>query len=146
MPDYGLIPNEELLRLKKEIEGLRTGKKSGSEMVDSIENLTKSIETLNELFFAATQEMRAEEKSEHKILKRIEPLFDKLDQILDQNTKIARAIVALTEMIRERKNSYQEPRPRPLFRPARPAPASPAPSFSPPQNPNFMERKEGLFK
>ncbi len=149
MSDYELIPNKELLRLRKEIDRLKSGKE-GSDITETVESLTKSIETLNELFFAATQEMKAEEKSEHTILRKIEPLFDKLDEISEQNTKIARAIIALTDMIKEHRPSAPMPRPapRPLFRQT---PASPAPSFSPPPRftppgPPSAPRKKGLFK
>lgn len=146
MSDYELIPNKELLRLRKEIDRLKGGKDSSS--MESVESLAKSIETLNELFFAATQEMKAEEKSEHTILKKIEPLFDKLDEISNQNTKIARAIIALTDMIKEHKHAPRMPGPRPTFRPM---PASPTPSFSPPPPsmppPKFTPpKKRGLFK
>lgn len=139
MSDYELIPNKELLRLRKEIDNLKSGKES-SDVMGSIESLTKSIEELNELFYAATQEMKAEEKSEHVILKKIDPLFEKLEQISEQNTKIAKAIIALTDMIRDIR---EKPAPRPLFRPN--IPASPAPSFAPP--PRFIPpERGGLFK
>lgn len=142
MTDYELFPNKDLLKLRSEIDKLKSGKAPDSNLVDSMGSLTKSIETLNELFYAATEEMRAEEKSERTIIKKLDPLFDKLDQIIEQNTKIARAIVALTDMIRERPSMRAEARPRPLFRPANP-PASPAPPFSPPR---FPSNEEGLFK
>ena len=145
MADYELFPNKDLLKLRGEIDKLKSGKNPGSDLTGSMSSLAKSIETLNELFYAATEEMRAEEKSEHTIVKKIEPLFEKLDQILEQNTKIAKAIVALTDMIRERPSHDQ--RPRPLFRPVAqsPMPASPAPPFSSPP-PRFSVSTERLFK
>src|SRR3989338_5018392 len=107
MSDFELIPNKELLRLRKEIDNLKSGKE-GSDVTESIESLAKSIETLNELFYAATEEMKAEEKSEHVIVKKIEPLINKLDEISEQNTKIAKAIVALSDMIKERQSPREQ--------------------------------------
>src|SRR3989338_788567 len=143
MSDFELIPNKELLRLRKEIDNLKSGKE-GTDITESVEALTKSIETLNELFYAATEEMKAEEKSEHVIVKKIEPLINKLDEISEQNTKIAKAIIALTDMIRDMRRPA--PQPAPLFRPASPMPASPAPEFRLSQPPQFPSRKQGLFK
>lgn len=159
--NYDLVPHKEIKHLKEEIEKLRSGESSNTEMLDSISTLAKSIENLNELFYSATEEMKQEEKSEELLVRRLQPMSDKLDEISEQNQKIARAIIALTDMIKEKEQHIMKAPPRPAphlapkvmpayqFNPQRAPPLSglsPPPGQPPSELPLGREdKKKGLF-
>lgn len=71
----------------------------------SIDNLNQSINSLIGLFKEAAGSLKAEEMEANLISKKIDPIFQKLDEISEQNKKIARGIVAIADMIEEKMGS-----------------------------------------
>ncbi|HLD06148.1 MAG TPA: hypothetical protein VJC16_01275 [Candidatus Nanoarchaeia archaeon] len=154
--DYDLIPHREIRELRERIEGMKSGK-GGTEMTDAVERLSISLERLNEVFSAAAHEMQQEERGEHAVMKQLRPLMDKLDTVIEQNQKIARAIISVTEQMQKpgMPRQMQAPRPAPSFPPPFTAPSSPPFSFEQrpmPPSPTFHEgpapepeKRRGLF-
>lgn len=94
--EYELMPHDEILKLKDELNRLKTGSPSSS-LQDSIESLRKSIDSLLELFRIAAKEI--EEEGGSSLIKKIDELNERIDEISDQNEKIASGILAVADMI-----------------------------------------------
>ena len=128
--DYAIVPEEEVLKLKSDVEKIKRNpfQAYGSEdLIESINNMTKAINSLIELFRTAAEEMKLEERETETIGRRIEPMFAKLDMLVDQNQKIARGVVAVADML-ERQPSAREEQislPPPSMQPRPFAPQSP---------------------
>ena len=166
--DYAIVPEKEVLQMKRDLESLKrnplSGIDSGSDLITSMNNLTKAINSLIELFQKAAEEIRLEDRSSEAIVKKVEPLFEKIDMLVDQNKKIAKGIVAVADMLEAKQEEkpmqpqmqqQQAPYPRqPMYGPApmppypqmggypQPQPLMPRPL--PPQPPLGQPRK-GLF-
>ncbi len=114
--------------LKKEIEGVK-GKKdiSAKELYDAVQKLAQTMTDILEVFGAAAEQMRLEEKGYEAEAKRHEMITSKLDKLIDQNKTIAEAMVGVVDMIKEKviapakEESLFKPRAEPqLFKPIRP--------------------------
>lgn len=144
--EYELMPERKLSGMKKELDELRrhsanVDPKTGlpRDTVSSIENLNRSISSLLGLFKTATEELKLEERDEALISKKLDPLMKKIDILLEQNEKIAKAIVAIADMVREKTEGIErqeeeieekmEKRPEPKWE--EPVPEGP-PAFPPP--------------
>lgn len=101
---YDLLPHRQINELKGLVQDLKNkvDRASPKELIDSMDSLTKSIDSLMGLFRQAADEMRYEEKeeimsggSEHKAIN------EKLDRILEQNKIIADSMVAVSNMVRD---------------------------------------------
>ena len=175
--DYDLLPHKQINELRGLVQDLKNkvDKASPKELIDSMDSLAKSIDSLMALFKQAADEMRYEEKeeilsggSEHKAIN------EKLDRILEQNKIIADGMVTVSSMVRDfagkqrKQQDAQAPKPRqfqPGFQPSMKTQSFPQPGFQPqftpmpprPQmSPGFMEepplpdfeeepKKKGLF-
>ena len=173
--DYDLLPHRQVNELKKLVQDLKSKVDSASpkELIDSMDSLTKSIDSLMALFKQAADEMKYEEKegilsggSEHKAMN------EKLDRIMEQNKIIANGMVAVSNMVRDfagKERRQQAPKPQqfqPSFQPSMtrnfpqpnfqpqfnapmpPRPQMPAPGFMEESPlPDFDEepKKKGLF-
>ena len=104
--EYAIVSKKEFLALKKEIEKLKKnpleGSAVGENLQDSIDNLNRSVNSMLDVFKSAAQEMSVEEHDAQLVSKQIVPLQEKIDTILDQNQKIAKGIVAIADMVKER--------------------------------------------
>ena len=141
--DYDLLPHRQINELRGLVQELKNkvDRASPKELIDSMESLTKSIDSLMNLFKQAADEMRYEEKeeilsggSEHKAIN------EKLDGVLEQNKIIADGMVAVSNMVRDfagkqrKQQDAQAPKPQqfqPGFQPSMRAPNFPQPSFQP---------------
>ncbi|MBN2567486.1 hypothetical protein JXB02_05375 [Candidatus Woesearchaeota archaeon] len=126
--DYEILPRKKLSELHQQIEEVKKfplGKNTTTMgLLDAIERLTESINNLNGMFQAASQEMRLEDRENTDIHQRIDPLIKKVEELGEQNKKIARGLVSIAEMVsdlkKERKKDKEEPKQEPL--PQRPGP------------------------
>ncbi|MBD3164699.1 hypothetical protein GF323_05870 [Candidatus Woesearchaeota archaeon] len=75
---------------------------SKNELLKSVNNLTKHMDTLLEIFRSATDEMKLEEQEEKALSQQVRPLMDKLDEIIEQNKIIAEGMVALSDIVKEK--------------------------------------------
>ncbi len=101
---------------------------SSKELLDSINALKKSMDTMLKLFTEAAEEIKAE-GSEGPA--EISSMNEKLDKILDQNREIIEMIGDFAE--KQKKTLPHEPILRPNFRPS----SRPKPDFQ--QPPRFQE-------
>jgi hypothetical protein len=113
--EYELMPERKLSSMKKELEDFRkraenVDVKSGlpKDTVSSLENLNTSINSLLGLFKTATEELKLEERDEALVSKQLDPIAKKIDILLDQNEKIAKAIIAIADMVKESGEQHNE--------------------------------------
>ena len=141
--DYDLLPHRQINELRGLVQDLKNkvDRASPKELIDSMDALTKSIDSLIALLKQAADEMRYEEKeeilsggSEHKAIN------EKLDRILEQNKIIADGMVAVSNMVRDfagkqrKQQAAPAPKPQqfqPSFQPSMRAPSFPQPGFQP---------------
>lgn len=166
--DYTLLSSKEVSELKQDIDYLKKnplgGTKSGKSLQESIDKLNTNMELLIEIFKEASDQMKAEERESDVILKRIQPLENKLEELSEQNQKIAKGILAVADMVAAKEQAPQ-PKPRPMMMPPmaprppmpgmqappRMSPMPNAPTFSQPSAPSLppppMPRKDdkGMF-
>lgn len=70
---------------------------------DSIDNLNDSIHSLIKLFKEATEELKMDEHDSELMEQRISPVMKKIKSLEEQNEKIARGIVAVADMLKEKR-------------------------------------------
>lgn len=140
---YELMPHKKIKNIKKEIENLKkkaeTESFTSKSFMKSVGSLTQSIDSLMELFKEATESMKMEEQAEEEVSKKITPLLARMDDIEEQNRKIAQGIVTIADMVTELKEDIEKikkpempkPMPRPKFV-VPPQPPKPRPSHVPP--------------
>lgn len=100
---YEIMPYKEIIELKKQISELqkKTGDTSSKELLESMAALTKSMNSMLQLFSAAAEEMKLEEKTESELTKQITPLIDKVNSLEEQNKTIAEGLVAVADMVKD---------------------------------------------
>ncbi len=106
--DYTMIPEREFLQVKKEVEQIKkdpfAAYSEKDEIVKAMQDLTKTLSSLNNIFEKAADELKLEERSTETIGKKLDPLFEKLDLLIDQNKKIAKGLVAVADMLESKGN------------------------------------------
>ena len=88
--EYELIPHQEILELKKEIEGLKEQLKAKGQAGEPQKNLTESIQEMIIIFREATEQLRSKPASS-----------ESLAMLVDQNEKIARGLLAIADILNE---------------------------------------------
>ncbi|MBW2996925.1 hypothetical protein KY349_01140 [Candidatus Woesearchaeota archaeon] len=149
--EYAIVSKKEFLTLKRELDRLKKnpleGSESGENLQSSIDNLNKSLNVMLEVFKQAADDMKLEEHEAEAIGKQIGPLSEKMDMLIDQNQKIAKGIVAIADMVKEKLEEIGEkteaPKPRlpPLGGGPRP---TPPPSYMPPPGAPPITEPEGM--
>ena len=104
--EYTIMPQKSMENLKKELDDLKKKTAGGDivvskELLYSVDNLSKSINGMMELFKIASEEMKLEEREKDVVSEKLDPLSQKLDSLIEQNQKIAKGIVAVADMVRE---------------------------------------------
>ncbi len=96
---------DKLQALKSEIEALKAKRPASKKkatpgnVMESMEQLTSTLNEFMQTFEEATEEMRLEEKEEELFINELKPLHDKMDKIVEQNEKIAKGIIAVANML-----------------------------------------------
>jgi hypothetical protein len=113
---YQIMPYKEIIALRKDIESLKksTDNSSFQALLNSMSDLTKSMNSMLELFRTAAEEMKLEGKTELNVAKEMGPISEKMDTLMEQNKTIAEGLIAISDMIKESKRPQQEP--SPVFR------------------------------
>ncbi|MCX6706959.1 MAG: hypothetical protein NT001_02350 [Candidatus Woesearchaeota archaeon] len=103
--EYELVPEKEVEDLKRDIEEIKRNPlgstASGRDIVKAMKDLTDSVNHLIALFRDAADAMKLEEKESEAIGKKLAPMLDKLNTLIDQNEKIARGIVGVADIVKE---------------------------------------------
>ena len=97
---------DKLTALRAEIEALKEKRPTQRKMtatpdnvMESMDKLTSTLNDFMQTFEQATEDMRLEEKEEELFIKELKPLHEKMDQIVEQNEKIAKGIIAVANML-----------------------------------------------
>lgn len=136
--EYELLPRTELMRLRKEIDALKSNPLGNSPhsktLQQSIDNLTAAVNGLVRMFSDVETQM-AKEYAQQK------PLQEQINVLADQNEKIAAGIVALADLVKEQHkkppapNSIPPPQRRPQMHPQQDdLPRPPSPNHPPMPN------------
>jgi hypothetical protein len=101
--DYDLVPHSELRKIQGEISELRGGssKAPSSNLQESMGDLSNSLKSMISIFSEAKNELRIEDQEKELLSSKINPILQKLDSLLEQNEKIAEAILSIAEMIQK---------------------------------------------
>ncbi len=103
--EYELVPRNKIQDLQKQLETIKksplAAAPSGSDLVQAMNSLSGNLDTLLNLFKEASEDMKKEERESESVAKKLDPLMEKLDMVIDQNKKIAKAILSVADMIRE---------------------------------------------
>lgn len=138
--DFEIIPEKEISNLKKEIQKVKENpfgdNESSGRFYKTIDNLNDSMSNMLNLFKIAADGMQNEEKEEVFLAEKIKPLSEKIDKLLEQNEKIAKALVAIADMVDEIKTQKKA---NPLDDLRGPMPA---PQPMPPQYPSFSQKPQ----
>ena len=136
--EYAIVSKKEFLALKKELDKLKKDplgdSEQGENLQGSIDNLSKSLNVMLEVFKQAAQDMSLEDHDNALVGKQMGPLNEKLDTLIEQNQKIAKGIVAVADMVKEKLDELKESRPE--SKPALPPlSGAPKPPMSGPMSP-----------
>ncbi|MBI5389935.1 hypothetical protein HZB02_00415 [Candidatus Woesearchaeota archaeon] len=104
--DYSLVSGKDISQLKKSVEDLKKvqeEKAAGATkgLLDSMDKLTKTMSTMTLLFQQAGEGMAQEDVDQESIKRHLKPIEERLDQLLEENKKIAKGIVAIADMLKE---------------------------------------------
>lgn len=128
--DWEIIPHKILADLRDDVQALKEKlskpEEPQKELLASIAELQKSIAQLQGVFQGALQEMRTEGEGAHEG-KAHQDILAKLTEVSGQNTQIAKAIVAIADMVEEMNRRLSAPRAPPRMMP------------SPPRSPPFPQ-------
>jgi len=132
---YDLMPHREIVELKKQVQELKAkpNKSDSNKVVNSIDSLTKSMDSMLKLFTEAAEELKIDEKESGNNLNSIN---EKLDKIIEQNKTIAEGMVTVNDIIKNFTQKHPQPAmPKP---PANePSIRFPGPAQSPIPEPKF---------
>lgn len=137
--EYAIVSKKEFLALKKELDKLKKnpleGSETGENLQASIDNLSKSLNVMLEVFKQAAEDMKLEEHESETVGRQLTPMNEKLDTLIDQNQKIAKGIVAIADMVKEKLEEISEKaESKPRLPPLGPAPS---PRMMPQQSQSF---------
>lgn len=139
------ISREELSEIKKQVKNLQSPL-SVKDLESSIENLSRTMTTMLDLFKTAADELHLEDRDQQQLTKSIGPIVEKLNAIIDQNKIIAEGMLAIADMVKDLKGPSQVPWTPQRTPPPPPPPTNWNPSWQPsgemgaplPPPPNMM--------
>ncbi len=161
--NYELVPYREIQDLKDELRRLKDVPiPSTKKLQVTMDDLASKVDRITAIFEEAGHQIQVEEGG-LTFQEKMKPLLEKMNKVLEQNSEIAKGIVAVADLINELKNRMEEGftvkkeeslpsgdtmfRPEPDFKtfaPLSPPPRMGAP-MSPPPMPNAPKRKLGFF-
>ena len=107
--DYEIISQREVKRLKNEINLLKgSGHIEGQRLQETIEDLTSKLNSMIDVFEAASEDMREEDKEAELISHKIDPIFEKLSELAEQNKKIADGLIAINSIVDEKLTQFTD--------------------------------------
>ena len=98
--DYEIISQREIRKLREQLKGIDSGKAVDVNTLHrTVSELDEKLGSLLDIFSAAVDDMREEDKESEIIKDKINPIIEKLDQIDDQNKKLAQGMVAVNDLL-----------------------------------------------
>lgn len=124
--EFELVPKGMLRELKKEIDLLKGSKtQDGDDLGKSLALMRKSIDSMHDLFKKAAEEIKLEDRDQNVLEKKLAPLTEKIEALSEQNQKIAKALVTVSNMVQENMKKFEEHKEAPF-------PAPQPPKMGPP--------------
>ncbi len=122
--DYELLPEKDILKIKRELNELKENELSSKFSPEKIEELNNNIKELIEVIRLASDEVKLEKVDPY--IHRLSVIEKKVDKALYENKEIAQGIVALADLI-------NKPAPPSMPKPPMSVPGQPmeAPANSP---------------
>ena len=137
-----LVPYKDISDLKRELEGMK-GKKDipANDIHNAVQKLAQTMTDMLEVFGAATEQMKLEEREYESEARRHEMIISKLDKLIEQNKTIAEGMVAIVEMIKEKIVAPAKEKEDSMYMPQKEEPLfNPKPLFKP--QPEWQPRPE----
>jgi hypothetical protein len=96
LEEYEILQHGSLNKLKSDLDAVKSNATQ-----QSMDSLRESIDKLLKVFTMASQEMHEEEIETNAIHKKIKPLNDKVDQLIEQNQELARGLVVVADLVKQ---------------------------------------------
>ena len=119
MAEEDFISYKDISELKKDFEGMKSKKEiSVKELYDVVQKMADTMNGMLEVFGAAAEQMKLEDKEHDSGSRKHDAIISKLDKIIDQNKTIAEAMLGVVDMIKEKVIEKESMfKPEPLFKP-----------------------------
>lgn len=132
---YEIVPHKEILDLKRQVEELkRKGTTSSEDLMNTMTSLTKSMEGMLNLFKAAAEEMKSEEKESDFVSKKLAPLVSKVEEVVRQNKTIAEGMLVLSDKVEAlKRDTYGKKEEKPKLKKEPKMPEMSEPEFEKPE-------------
>ncbi len=115
--DYNLVPQDEISKLKNQLENVTSGNEiSTKDLYEAVQKLATIMNEMLEVFSAAAEQMKLEDKDFESTSKKNDAIAAKLDRITDQNKTIAEGMVSMVSMIKEKLVAPKQREEQQLFR------------------------------
>src|SRR3989344_3440821 len=112
--DDGFVSYKNISDLKKELETIQDRKDvSPKELYEAVHRLADTVGGMLEVFVAAAEQMKLEDKGYEAEAKKHENIISKLDKLIDQNKTIAEGMVAIVELVKEKMGGIEKDEPAP---------------------------------
>jgi len=110
---YDMLPHKDIIELKKQIQNSKAEKFSSQGLMNSVDKLTKSMDSMLRLFKEASEDLKIDEEED--------ATNKKLNEIIEQNKIIAEGMVTVSDMVKdfiEKQNGTNlVSNPKPSYRP-----------------------------
>ena len=131
MAEEDLAQYKDISELRKELEGMKGRKEiPAKDLYEAVQKLTQTVTGMLDIFSAATEQMRLEEREFESESRKHEMIISKLDKLIDQNKTIAEAMVGIVDMVKEKIVPSQREKDESFFK--QPEPSIAEPSFMKP--------------
>ncbi|HSU72684.1 MAG TPA: hypothetical protein VLJ21_02450 [Candidatus Binatia bacterium] len=106
--EYELVPYKEIQDLKEELKKLKDVPIPSSKKLQvSMDDLALKIDRMTAIFEEAGHEIKVEEGG-MTFQEKMKPMMEKMNKILEQNSEIAKGIVAVADLINDLKGKLDE--------------------------------------
>ena len=115
MAEESEVQYKDISELRKDLNTMKTRREMpATELYQTVQSMAKTMSDMLEIFVAAAEQMKQEEKWDASEAKKHELILSKLDKIANQNKTIAEGMVSLVEMV---KGEVPSPKEESLFKP-----------------------------
>ena len=112
MAEESELQYKDISELRKDLDMMKKKKEMPSnELYQTVQSMAQTMSDILEIFVAAAEQMKQEEKWDNAETKKHDMILARLDKITSQNKTIAEGLVSLVEIVKG------EPKEEPVFKP-----------------------------